>query len=163
MISKLTAAVTALALAAASAAVPTSADARDYRDYRYHRYYHHYDHGDAVAAGAVGLILGLAVGAALSDPGPRHTNCYDNGQYCAPPPGYGPPPSYQGNPNSPPPDYYDRDGGKGAYNDAPDDRRADYDRDYGTAPPREDNSCLRPTQQWDPYSGRYVWVNLRTC
>jgi hypothetical protein len=92
MIRKLTALLAAFALVAAIAA-PTNAAAgdrdgyyRDYRDYRDHRdyrdrgrgyyddrrgYYRHDDDdddGDAVAAGVIGLVLGLALGAAASQP-----------------------------------------------------------------------------------------------
>ena len=35
----------------------------------------------------------------------------------------------------------------------------DYDRDYGYD--RGNDACVRQVEQWDPYSGRYVWVNLR--
>ena len=155
---KWTAALTALALAAATAA-PAPAFARayhgGYRHYSHGRYHHHGD--EAVAAGAIGLVLGLALGAALSDPGPPRARCYENYQRC-PGPYYGPPPR-------PDRGYYDKDDYEGY---APgDDRRADYDRDYGDTPssqrPGDGGSCIHPARTWDPHSGTYVWVNVRTC
>lgn len=133
-----TAALAAFAMLATSLA-PAPALARDYHGYGgrgYYgggHYYRHHGNGDAVAAGAVGLIFGLALGSALSEP---HYNRYSDCDRCGPPP---------------PPRCYDRCG----Y----DDRRADYDRDYGYD--RGNDACVRQVQQWDPYAGRYVWVNLR--
>jgi hypothetical protein len=145
---RITAALTALALVAATLA-PVPALARDrgrhggWNDHHYsghhrgHRGYRGYHDGsDELAAGALGLVLGLALGAAVSEsnrqpPPPRryddygYNDGYDRGQYYGPPPqaAYGPPPG----------DYYD-----------------------------EGQACIRQVQQWDPYAGRYVWVNLRT-
>jgi len=153
MISKWTAALSALALAA-TAIAPSSAFAYDHRGYGRYGHYHHYGRGDAaVAAGAVGLILGLAVGSALSNPGPRrYGDCYN----CAAPP---PPPQSYGGYDP----YYGPPPSDGYYNKSSDDRRADYEHDYGQAPPREDNPCLEPRQQYDATTGRNVWVNVRTC
>ncbi|MEQ1619228.1 MAG: hypothetical protein ABL883_12895 [Terricaulis sp.] len=67
----------------------------DYRDYRgYDRHHRRYrrdrdDHGDAVAAGVIGLVLGLAIGAASSDRREPQARCYDNYQRCEPPRRYG--------------------------------------------------------------------------
>lgn len=67
---------------------------RDYRDHRgYDRHHRRYrrdrdDHGDAVAAGVIGLVLGLAIGAASERRDPQ-ARCYDNYQRCEPPRRYG--------------------------------------------------------------------------
>lgn len=163
MIKKWTTALTALAFAATAAAPPAFADRHDYRghggSYRHGHYYHH-DGDAAVAAGAIGLVLGLALGAALSDPPPPRARCYDNYQRCEPPRRYSdaaPPSDYQGT-------------------DPRDDRRSAYEQDYGDAPQGQaadqgddelaggpSTSCVHPMQHWDPYSGRYVWVNVRSC
>ena len=161
----ITAALTALALAAGSVAPAHAYDRRGggYHHYDRGHYYHHDRHnGDAAAAGAIGLVLGLALGAALSDPGPRRARCYDNYRRCAPPPGYG---RYQ------PDAYYDGGYGPPDYQGyAPGDaRRQAYARDYGVDPeqgaPRGyySGSCIHPARHWDPYSGTYVWVNVRSC
>jgi hypothetical protein len=139
----ITAGLTALALVAASLA-PVPALARDrgrhggWNDNYYsghHRGYRDRDGSDELAAGALGLVLGLALGAAVSEsnnqPPPRRYDDYgyDNrgyDPYYAPPPpqaGYAPPPG----------DYYS-----------------------------EGQACIRQVEQWDPYANRYVWVNLRT-
>ncbi|MES1202361.1 MAG: hypothetical protein ABUS57_13040 [Pseudomonadota bacterium] len=134
--------LTALALGA-TALAPATATARDYRHgggYGYSDHGRHYrhrdDHGDAVAAGVVGLALGVALGAALSDSNRNDRGCRDrcDGRYD----------DRQG--------YYDRDG-------------YDRDADYGPPPPGyadRGDVCVRQVRQWDPYAGRYVWVNLRT-
>lgn len=140
---------------------PSAADARDRRGYHdrgyhYGRYDHHrrHDHGDAVAAGAVGLILGLALGSMASQP--REPSCYDNYQRCAPPP---PPPPCR-NPCGYDDSYYRQD-------PRDDDRYYDegsaYERDYGYDPydddqPRE--QCMRQERQWDRYANRYVTVDV---
>lgn len=166
---RLTAVLTALALALVSIA-PSPAFARDRRDgyrghdgyysnnyYRGHRGYRRHDDGDAVAAGVIGLVLGVALGAALSEPSPRRAGCGANYQNCGNPPSQG---------------YYNQSYQQQSYAPAPyDDRRSAYEQDYGSAPAyadnptpvyREGNACTRSVQQWDPYSGQYVWVNLRT-
>ena len=128
MTRKISAALAALVLAVTVMA-PTGASAhdrrdgyyRDYRDYRdrdyrdgrdYRRYdYGRYDYrrrdrdnGDELAAGVVGLVLGLALGAAASQPREQRYSCSDNyrrcdgGDYYGDGYGYAPPP---------PPGYYD--------------------------------------------------------
>lgn len=52
-----------------------------YRDYDRRR---RDDHDDAVAAGVIGLVLGLALGAAASAPSEPRARCYDNYQRCEP-------------------------------------------------------------------------------
>ncbi|HWA01622.1 MAG TPA: hypothetical protein VG841_15040 [Caulobacterales bacterium] len=134
---KITAVIAALSLAL-TALAPSAASARDrHHGYGGYRHDHHHHGDDAVAAGVVGLALGVALGAALSSDNDRRDRCYDR---CGPPP-------------PPPQGYY----GRGAY---------EGDADFGPPPPgyADDGSdvCIRQVQQWDPYAGRYVWVNLRT-
>lgn len=155
---KITAVLTAMAFAAAALA-PTAAVARDRHGgyyggghYDNHRHYrrHRDDDGAAIAAGVVGLALGLALGAAASNNNQQpRARCYDNYQRCEP--AYGqsyyapqqPPSSYQGDYYGPPQGaYYDGPSGGGYYEGG--------------------NSCVRQVEQWDPHSRRYVWVNLRT-
>jgi hypothetical protein len=138
MTRKFMAMVSAAALAATAFA--PIADAHDWRgyhgDYGRHGYYR-YGHGNAAAAGAVGLIFGLALGAALSQP--RTDRCYDScgrGDY------YGPPPGEYGRP---PPRAYDDPGSA-------------YEQDYGPAPYK--SQCTRQERQWDRYANRYVSVDV---
>ena len=93
---------------------------RDYRDHhRYDRGHRRYrrdrdDHGDAVAAGVIGLVLGLAIGAAASEPREPQARCYDNYQRC-----------------EPPRRYYDQGAYEPSYNDGPADctrRERQWDR-----------------------------------
>ncbi len=169
MIRKISAVLAAFVLAATMFA-PTAADARDRRGHGYYDrgYYRDYDHrrgryrdrdrGDALAAGAVGLIVGLAIGSMANQR--RDNNCYDNYQRCAPPP----PPRGCHDPCR-----YD----DSAYRSAPryDDRYYDdragsaYERDYGYEgaydPYREDREqCMRSERQWDRYANRYVTVDV---
>lgn len=148
MIRKFTA-IAASALLAMSAMAPV-AEAHDngrgrggdwrYHDGRHHGGYRHYrrdDHGDAVAAGVVGLILGLAIASAANTPR-RGGACYDR---CEGPP----PPQYQG---------YD-----------PGDPGSAYAQDYGMAPPKnggypQSRQCTRSERQWDRYANRYVTVDV---
>jgi len=146
---------------------PTGADARDRhgRGYYDRGYYGgHYDHrrryrdnnDEAVVAGVVGLVLGLALGAAASQPRePRYQErCYDNYRRCAPPQqGYYAPPQQQG--------YYQG----GNYEDP----RSAYEQDYGYAPPPpsqayyappQQQQCMRRERQWDRYANQYVTVDV---
>lgn len=162
MIRKVSALVAALVLGL-TALAPTAAVARDrhgyhdrgyYRDYDHRRWRGRDDHGDAVAAGAVGLILGLALGSMASQP--REPSCYDNYQRCAPPP---PPPCR--NPCGYDDSYYRQDP---RYDDRYYDDRGGsaYEQDYGYDPyqdqPRE--QCTRRERQWDRYANRYVTVDV---
>lgn len=171
---KLTALLAALALAATSIA-PAAADPRDGRRDGYGRHYgqhddyrrgRHYrgrdDHGDAVAAGVVGLVLGLALGAAANSPDRRDArNCRDNYRRCDPPPGY-----YQRRDSA----YGQQDGYyEDGYDPRYDDRRSAYEDDYGRAPPTDlrggrggydDPPCIRRERQWDRYANRYVTVDV---
>ena len=122
---------------------------RDRHDYgRRHRDYRDRDDdGDAVAAGVVGLIVGLAIGSLAANQEPR-VNCRDNYQRC------------------PPPRYYD-DQRDSRYDPRYDDPRYEddsaYAREYGLeggydAPARE--QCTRRERQWDRYANRYVTVDV---
>lgn len=118
------------------------------RDYGRHRghYRHHDNNDDELAAGAIGLVLGLAIGSLASQPSQPRTSCYNNYQRCA-----APPPRYD--------DRYQRD----SYYE---DRGGAYERDYGLEgggdgyyedqrPP-----CVRRERQWDRYANRYVNVDV---
>lgn len=136
MMRKFMAMVSAAALAATAFA--PAAQAHDWRGYHGHygRYYR-YDHGNAAALGVVGLVFGLAIGSALSQP--RADGCYDRcggGDY------YGPPRGYYGRP---PPRAYDDPGSA-------------YEQDYGQAPYK--SQCTRTQRQWDRYANRYVSVDV---
>jgi hypothetical protein len=172
MIRKISALLAAFAFAVTTLAPVTAADARDrrgyhdrgnYRDYDHRRGRHHRDHdGDAVAAGAVGLILGLAIGSLASQPPRRGYDCTDNYQRCAPPP--------------PRRDCYDPCRYDDSYyrQDPRDDRYYDdrgdsaYERDYGYEggydPALDDRNrreqCVRRERQWDRYANRYVTVDV---
>ena len=167
MIRKFSALLAAFVLAVTMFA-PTAADARDrrghhsgyYRDYDHGRWRHRdRDHGDAVAAGAVGLILGLAIGSMASQPREPRYSCRDNYRRCAPPPRCGDPCGYD--------DSYYRDDPR--YRDGYYDDRGDsaYARDYGyedSYDPYEDGrgaqQCTRRERQWDRYANRYVTVDV---
>src|SRR5262249_21452459 len=129
---KFTAMVSAAALAAT--ALAPAADARVWRGYHGH-YYH--GHGNVAAAGVLGLVFGLAVGAALAQP--RADRCYDS---CGREDYNGPPP---GDFARPPPR-------------ADDDPGSAYEQDYGQAPPK--SQCARQERQWDRYANRYVTVDV---
>lgn len=154
---KLTALATACALAAATLA-PTGAEARDRRDghgyyqgdhdrdgyYNDRRHDDYYGRGrhrrdrddddDAIAAGVLGLVLGLALGAAVSQPPEPQARCSDDYRYCEPP------------------------RRQGSYDPRYDDNtRSAYERDYGAAPAAQ---CMRREWQWDRYANRYVNVDV---
>ena len=139
MIRKVTVLVSAAALAAT--ALAPAAEAHDWRGYHgYGHYGRHYDYdrrGDAAAAGVLGLVLGLAVGAAISQP--RADRCYDG---CGAPP----PPQYQGYRDGP------------AYNGSGYDDGSAYEQDYGQAPYK--SQCTRRERQFDRYANRYVTVDV---
>lgn len=155
MIRRITTMLAAFAIALATFA-PTAADARDRRGHR--DYGHHYrdrdrdrDHGDAVAAGVIGLVLGLAIASAAND----RDRCDDRYGCEAPPP-----PRRDG--------YYEQgydpryDQGRDDRYYGEDDTRAQYDRDYGLeggryADPRQ---CTQQVRRWDERSRQYVIVNV---
>lgn len=156
MMRKFTAMLAAFAFAATAFA--PAADARDhrrdgyydggrhYRDYDRRRHYRHHDDddGDAVAAGVVGLVLGLAIGSLASQPSQPRARCYDNYQRCAPPPRRD---EY----------YYDQ----GRYDDR---GGSAYERDYGLEGGDDGydqrEQCTRRERQWDRYANRYVTVDV---
>jgi hypothetical protein len=111
---------------------------RHYRDYDRRHHHRDRDNGDALAAGAVGLVLGLAIGSLASQPREPQARCYDNYQRCAPPPRYQDDRYYEGG---------------GAY-------ERDYGRGYDDEPYYEDEQCVRTERQWDRYADRYVMVDM---
>ncbi|HVK80661.1 MAG TPA: hypothetical protein VM915_08600, partial [Verrucomicrobiae bacterium] len=111
------------------------------------------DNDDEVAAGVLGLVLGVTLGAALASqprqaPPPR-AQCYDNYQRCAPPP-----------------QYYNQGYDQGSYYEDP---RSAYEQDYGYAQPegsydpyyeqRQPQRTCRE-RQWDRYANRYLMVDV---
>ena len=162
MIRKITALVAAAALAATAVA---PAQARDYyRGHYRHGYYGHYHNGgDLAAVGVVGLVLGLALGSALSADRYDRGGCYNPCRYAPPPP----PPQYRGydpGRGGPPPQSYAPP--PQGYND--DDGVSDgsaYEQDYGVDPKRDGarsapTSCTHQERQWDRYANRYVTVDV---
>lgn len=143
------------ALVLVATAVAPAAEARDrhggYYDGRYdhhrrYRYRDRDDHDDAVAAGVIGLVLGLAVGSMASQPN-QQRGCYDNYRRCdAPPP---PPPRYYNQGHD---DGYLEGGYDPRYDDRYDDRADGYYDD--------DRGCTRTERQWDRYANRYVMVDV---
>jgi hypothetical protein len=149
-------AVASLALAAAAPSTALARDRHDGYNGRYERNYdgyrrgHHDDHGDALAAGIVGLALGALIVSAATADQHNQPQCYDNYRRCAPPPA--PPPPDQG--------YEPGAYQQGPYDDQPPPPpQGAYDQ---PAPGYAGEACVRQVQQYDPYSDRYVWVNLRT-
>lgn len=130
---------------------------RDHYDRRYDRRYDRSRHGndddgEAVAAGIIGLVLGLAIASAASQTRQPQARCTDNYQRCAPPPGY-----------------YNQGYNQG-YQGYPDQRSA-YESDYGAAPaPRQgyapyyeqprQTACTRRERQWDRYANQYLVVDV---
>jgi hypothetical protein len=157
MIRSFSALLAAFAFALTTLAPVDDADARDRRggyydrgrDYDHRRWRDHDDEGDALAAGAVGLILGLALGSMASQPRERGFNCYDNYRRCAPPP---------------PPRCHDPCGYDDSYYREPyyEDRRSAYESEYGYDPygPPPRQQCTRRERQWDRYANRYVTVDV---
>jgi hypothetical protein len=165
MIRKFTALLAAFAFAAVSLA-PVSADARDrrghggYYDRGYGGHYgrrHHDDNGDEIAAGVLGLVLGVAVGSMLAQPREPRVQCYDNYRRCPPP--------------APPPGYYDRRGyEEQGYDPRYEGDYSAYEREYGLrGGPGEGDydpyverapECTRQERQWDRYANRYVIVDV---
>lgn len=170
MIRKFSALLAALVLALTMFA-PTAADARDRRGghggydrgyYRGHDGYRHRDrdNGDAVAAGAVGLILGLAIGSLASQPREPRYSCTDNYQRCAPPP-----PRCNDRCGRYDNSYYREDPRRDDYYDDLSDSA--YARDYGyegSYDPYENDrgaqQCTRRERQWDRYANQYVTVDV---
>jgi hypothetical protein len=128
-----------------------------WRDGRHRRHRRHNDDGAAIAAGVLGLALGLALAASVSDDdGPQQAQCWDNYQRCAPGQAYGQP---YAQPNS-----YAAQSNDEGY--------SAYEEDYGPAPQQSQRApqyaapdgrggCITQVEQWDPVAGRYTLVNLR--
>lgn len=107
---------------------------RDHRDYGRGRRHHHRDRddGDAVAAGVVGLILGVTIASLASQPrDQRSQQPYYGGRDQR---GYDP-------------RYDDRSGSA-------------YESDYGDSGAyyEDDRPCLRREERWDNASGGYITV-----
>jgi hypothetical protein len=103
-----------------------------------------------IAAGVVGLVLGLAIASAASQPREPRVSCRDNYQRCPPPPGY-----YDNRRDS---SYYGDRGGDYDHDSA-------YAREYGLEGGPEPyyearEQCTRRERQWDRYANRYVIVDV---
>lgn len=106
---------------------------RDHRDYGRGRRHHHRDrdNGDAVAAGVVGLILGVTIASLASQQrDQRSQQSY-----------------YGGRDQAYDPRYDDRSGSA-------------YESDYGDSGAyyEDDRPCLRREERWDNASGGYITV-----
>jgi hypothetical protein len=128
---------TALAAAALAPAPALAHDRRGYHDHGYERDYYdrrHYrdrdDNDDELAAGAIGFVFGLALGAAanMSRERERNTGYYQRG-YSDYPPAH-----------------------RGAY-------ERDYGYGYQSYPPPRPQ-CTRSERQRDRYANRYVTVDV---
>ena len=109
---------------------------RDYRDHDRGRRHHHRDrdNGDAVAAGVVGLILGVTIASLATQQRDQRVQSQ--------------------------PYYGGRD--QGGYDPRYDDDRSDsaYERDYGSQGDYDDDRpCLRREERWDSASGGYIQVD----
>lgn len=164
MIRKLTGVLAACAFAFTTL-TPAIADAQHRRGGYYDRgdqgrYYRHRDRHDEVAAGVLGLVLGLSLGGIAARHAARR-DCIE-GRGCAPLPP--PPPGHCYDPCAAQQGYYDpryerRDG----YDPRYDDRR--YEEEYGEPLEGgyyEDEDYPRPRQaqctrrRWDDYERRFV-------
>ena len=108
---------------------------RDHRDYGRGRRHHHRDrdNGDAVAAGVVGLILGVTIASLATQQ--RDQRVESRSYYGGRDQGYDP--------------RYDDDRSGSA-----------YERDYGSQGDYDDDRpCLRREERWDNASGGYITVN----
>jgi hypothetical protein len=154
MIRKLTSLLAAVLVAMATLA-PAAADARDRRGHGYYdggRHGGYYDHrrryrdrdnDDEVAAGVLGLVLGVAIGS-MAAQSSRDDRYYDR----RPPPRRCYDPCGRDG-------YYDRD-----YDPYYDDPRAQYERDYYDRGDYRDAQCMQQTRRWDRHSRRYVIVEV---
>lgn len=152
-------ALLAAVLFAATTFAPV-AEARDgrrgYSERHYDRGYDRHrgryrDNNDELAAGAVGLILGLAIGSMASQPSQPRASCYDRYQRCAAPP----PPQQRYDDRYQRDSYYDDRGGDSAY-------ARDYGLEGGGDGYYEDQRppCIRRERQWDRYANQYVTVDV---
>jgi len=157
--SKFVTLLAAFAFAATTFAPVGAAEARDrrggyYDGGRHHGHYRGRDRDDELAAGAIGLVLGLAIGSLASQPRQPQARCTNNYQRCAPPPQYRDDGYYQDQ-RYEDERYYEEELEGGGYVD---DGRSAYERDYGAAP--ADRQCVRQERQWDRYANRYVVVDV---
>lgn len=102
----------------------------DRRGDRHHR--RDRDHSDAVAAGVLGLVLGVVIASAAQDAHERRQRAEEER-------------------------YYERD--DGYYEDDRSAYEQDYSDRYDNVPPPAPQ-CTRPERQWDRYAQRYVTVDV---